>query len=60
MPIVNRCRKDTDNIMTNKLLIVDDDRELLKMLKQYFEHKGYLVMLAENGEEDLEKVSRQR
>lgn len=40
----------------NKLLIVDDDRELLKMLKSYFEIKKYAVITAENGAEALEKM----
>lgn len=40
----------------NKLLIVDDDRELLKMLKSYFEIKRYAVITAENGAEALEKM----
>lgn len=40
----------------NKLLIVDDDRDLLKMLKSYFEIKKYMVATAENGVEALKKV----
>lgn len=42
--------------MAYKILIVDDDIELLKMLKQFFEIKGYLVITAENGMEALEKM----
>lgn len=42
--------------MPYKILIVDDDRELLKMLRSYFEIKGYAVITAENGREALEKV----
>lgn len=40
----------------NKLLIVDDDRDLLKMLKNYFEIKKYMVTTAENGAEALKKI----
>lgn len=43
----------------NKLLIVDDDAELLKMLKSYFEIRKYFVMTAENGAEALKKVEMQ-
>lgn len=43
--------------MQNKLLIVDDDIELLKMLKGYFELKGYLIYTAIDGVEALEKIS---
>ena len=43
--------------MQYKILIVDDDRELLKMLNQYFTLKNYTVMIAENGIEAMEKIS---
>lgn len=42
-----------------KILIVDDDVDLLKMLQNYFELKGYIVILAKNGAEALEKVTVQ-
>lgn len=42
--------------MQNKLVIVDDDKELLKMLKYYFELRGYLIYTAEDGKEALEKI----
>ena len=40
--------------MNYKILMVDDDRELLKMLNQYFTLKNYTVMIAENGIEAME------
>lgn len=39
-----------------KILIVDDDTELLKMLKNYFEIKKYTVSTARNGAEGLKKA----
>lgn len=42
--------------MRNKLLIVDDDIELVKMLKDYFEMKDYLIYTASDGKEALDKV----
>ncbi len=42
--------------MPYKILIVDDDTELLKMLESYFEIKRYSVMTAENGMDALEKL----
>lgn len=42
--------------MQYKILMVDDDLELLKMLGSYFEIKGYTVTRAENGIEAIEKV----
>ena len=46
--------------MNYKILMVDDDRELLKMLNQYFTLKNYTVMIAENGIEAMEKISANR
>lgn len=43
--------------MADRILIIDDDRELLKMLRQYFELKKYEVITAENGAEGLRKIS---
>ena len=43
--------------MADRILIIDDDRELLKMLKQYFELKKYEVITAENGAEGLRKIN---
>lgn len=40
----------------NKILIVDDDTELLKMLQSYFEIKKYSIETAENGLEGLKKI----
>lgn len=40
----------------NRLLIVDDDKELLTMLRRYFELKQYDIVTAENGAEALQKL----
>lgn len=42
--------------MQYKILIVDDDTELLNMLKSYFEIKKYLVITAEHGAEAVKKI----
>lgn len=42
--------------MEYKILIVDDDRALIKMLGSYFSLKGYGIEAAENGIEALEKI----
>lgn len=42
--------------MKYKILMVDDDKELLKMLGNYFEMKGYAIIRAENGAQAMEKV----
>ncbi len=45
--------------MAYKILIIDDDTELLKMLKKYFEIKKYEIITAENGLEGLNKIKLQ-
>ena len=42
--------------MAYKILIIDDDTELLRMLKKYFEIKKYEIITAENGTEGLNKI----
>ena len=42
--------------MGYKLLLVDDDRDLIKMLTHYFSRKGYEIRSAENGLEAMERV----
>lgn len=44
--------------MSYCILIVDDDIELLKMLKSFLEMKGYEVITAENGVIALRKIER--
>lgn len=39
--------------MAQKLLIVDDERDILDMLKKFFERKGYDVMAADSGQAAL-------
>ena len=39
--------------MQYKILIADDDAELVKMLKSYFELKGYEVLTAADGAAEL-------
>lgn len=41
--------------MEKKLLIVDDEQDMVAMLKRYFELGGYYVMVAENGLQAIEK-----
>ncbi|MCM1119601.1 MAG: response regulator transcription factor [bacterium] len=45
--------------MPYKILVIDDDTELLKMLRKYFEIKKYEIITAEDGAEGLSKISLQ-
>ena len=43
--------------MAYKILAVDDELDILQLLKDYFELQGYLVLLARSGKEAVEKAS---
>lgn len=45
--------------MSKTILIVDDEKDMSTMLKRYFEMNGYLVLLAENGLQAIEKAGKQ-
>ena len=45
--------------MNTKILIVDDEIDIVVMLSSFFENKGYLVLSATNGEEALKQIERQ-
>ncbi len=45
--------------MAYKILVIDDDTELLQMLRSYFEIKKYEIITAENGAEGLRKMNSQ-
>ena len=42
--------------MNTKILIVDDEIDIVLMLSSFFENKGYLVLSATNGEEALKQI----
>ncbi|WP_086350963.1 response regulator transcription factor [Candidatus Enterococcus clewellii] len=44
--------------MQKKLLIIDDEKDLLETLKTYFELSGYCVFTAENGIEGLQLLNK--
>lgn len=45
--------------MNTKILIVDDEIDIVQMLCSFFESKGYLVLSATNGKEALKQIERQ-
>ncbi|MBD2327441.1 response regulator transcription factor [Alkalinema sp. FACHB-956] len=46
--------KEATNIIPKKLLLIDDDPNLILLVKDYLEFRGYEVITAENGREALE------
>ena len=42
--------------MGYKILLIDDDKQLLRMLRSYFELKGYEIVTAEDGMDAMEKI----
>ena len=45
--------------MAEKILIVDDEKDIRNMLRDYFELQGYEIYTAAGGEEALEKMKIQ-
>lgn len=45
-----------NNFMKKRILIVDDEIEILCMIKEYFEMKGYIVLTANSGMEALKLI----
>jgi DNA-binding response OmpR family regulator len=46
--------------LKNKILVVDDEVDLLNVAKIFLESKGYEVITATNGDEALEKVASEK
>ncbi|MDF2544378.1 MAG: spaR1 [Herbinix sp.] len=44
--------------MMQKILIVDDEPDIVQLLKDYFELQGYFILTGKNGKEALEKISQ--
>lgn len=44
--------------MAQKIMIVDDEQEILSMLKRYFTLNGYEVIIAAGGQEALQKLEQ--
>lgn len=44
--------------MSYRILIVDDDKSLVKMLREYFTIKGYEILSAENGKQAVSLISQ--
>ena len=43
-----------------KLLLIDDDPNLILLVQDYLEFRGYAVITAENGREGLEMLKMQK
>jgi len=44
----------------NKIMVVDDDASVSSLIKDFFTKKGYEVITADNGQEALDKFSKER
>lgn len=45
--------------MPDKILVVDDEKDVLSLLKDYFEMNGYDVLTAQNGEKAIKQSEKQ-
>lgn len=46
--------------MAQRILVVDDDREIVRLVKAYLERSGYEVLVAYDGESALHMLRRER
>ncbi len=46
--------------MTQRILVVDDDREIVRLVRTYLEHSDYEVLVAYDGETALHMLRRER
>ena len=46
--------------MAQRILVVDDDREIVRLLRAYLEQDGYQVLVAYDGETALHILRRER
>ena len=46
--------------MTRRILVVDDDKEIVRLLRAYLEQAGYQVLVAYNGESAIHVLRRER
>jgi DNA-binding NarL/FixJ family response regulator len=51
--------KETSARETKRLLLIDDDPNLILLVKDYLEFRGYEVITAENGREALEVLEQE-
>ncbi len=49
----------TSQYASSKIMVVDDDVSISLLIKDFFTKKGYEVITADNGEEALEKLSKE-
>ncbi|SVB78102.1 uncharacterized protein METZ01_LOCUS230956, partial [marine metagenome] len=45
---------------TKKILIVDDEENIRRILKKAVEKKGYIIHTAKNAEDALQKIKSQK
>ncbi|MEM9216512.1 MAG: response regulator transcription factor [Cyanobacteria bacterium P01_F01_bin.150] len=50
--------KDSSSTDNKRLLLIDDDPNLILLVKDYLEFRGYEVMTAENGREALDMLDK--
>lgn len=46
--------------MSAKLLVIDDETEILDEVKPFFEEEGYIVFCAESGEEGIKILKQEK
>ena len=60
LPIADRAGCRGDRLMVQRILVVDDDREIVRLVRTYLEKSDYEVLVAYDGETALHILRRER
>ena len=58
--VCGACKKGGDGMAGEKILIVDDDKNICELLRLYLEKEGYAVTQAYDGEAAFEAFEREK
>jgi len=47
-------------MLIQRILVVDDDRDAVRLMRSYLEKAGYQVLMAHNGETAMHMLHRER
>ncbi|OGW88148.1 MAG: hypothetical protein A3G33_02670 [Omnitrophica bacterium RIFCSPLOWO2_12_FULL_44_17] len=59
-PIFGKYFFKQESAMKNKILVVDDDKDLVETLVRRLTSKGFVVITANNGKEGLDNIEKQK
>lgn len=59
MTLIDPARKDTDTVMSKKVMIIDDEEDMRIFLETLFRKAGYEIESAANGDEAIRQLEHE-